>query len=166
MSYLNVELTGRPIEVRYAIDLKDAFGQEAHAATYIPQRLIVLDAELLESPAEHDRILAHELLHFAWVRLGNPRRWSWETLLAAEFRTGVHGETGWSAEFRKQKLTELDLNRRTTRWREYCCEAFCDTGAGLWSGSKAEITLARRALRRRERWFLESCLRYFASLPI
>ena len=53
-----------------------------HAATFIRQRRIVLDAELLRSDAELRRILIHELFHFVWARLANAVRRSFEELLA------------------------------------------------------------------------------------
>ena len=65
------------------------------------------------------------------------------------------GELGWSAEWRKAKLTAADGERRSRRWREYCCESFCDTAAWLYSvtSSHAEYTLAGRFRIARRRWF-------------
>ena len=149
MEELALRLIGEPIEVRYARGLRDTAGHEAHAATYLRKRLIVLDKELASKPQEHARILAHELLHFAWMRLGNGKRREWEDLLGASTR----GEAGWSAEWRKQALSKPDRERRSRRWREYICEAFCDTGAALWSGNSCEVTLAESHMARRSRWF-------------
>jgi hypothetical protein len=44
---------------------------------------------------------------------------------------------------------------RTRRWREYCCESFCDTAAWMYSGvrSHPEFTLAPRFRARRRLWF-------------
>jgi hypothetical protein len=86
------------------------------------------------------------------LRLGNPARRSWETLLAAERGSG---ELGWSAEWRRDALTARDRPQRTRRWREYCCEAFCDTAAWLWSGVSRhpEFTLSERYCAARRRWF-------------
>src|SRR5713101_8845994 len=92
-------LTGRPIRVQ----IRPSLGPHL-AATSIPRRLILLDSEVLQRRGDFERILIHELFHFAWVRLGNPRRRSWEKLLAAEIARGVRGELGWSAEWRKAKL--------------------------------------------------------------
>jgi hypothetical protein len=140
------------IEIRYQTGLMDTAGQPAHAATFIRQRLIVLDDELRRDPAEHSRILIHELFHFVWIRLGNPRRLAWEALLRAEWHAGARGEAGWSAEWRKRKLTPRDLANRTRAWREYCCESFCDTAAWLHTASENEVTLAPTRLRARKAW--------------
>jgi hypothetical protein len=118
------------------------------------QRKIVLDRALLDTPREFGRILAHELFHFVWLRLGNPVRHDWERLLAAEIRSGARGELGWSAESRKRALSRADRVRRTRRWREYICESFCDTAAWMLSaGRHAEFTLAAAARRARRQWF-------------
>ena len=124
-----MNVTGRPIEVRYRDHLSDTAGNPAHAATFIRQRLIVLDRELLRNTNEHQRILIHEIFHFVWVRTGNEKRRAWEALLRSEWQAKARGEAGWSAEWRKRKLTPIDLKRRTRKWREYCCESFCDTAA-------------------------------------
>jgi hypothetical protein len=144
---------GPPVRVRYRAALLDAAGNPAHAATSIPLREIVLDPELKADPREHGRILLHEYLHFAWVRLGNPRRWAWEAHLASEWHAGVRGEAGWSAEWRKNQLTAADVNARTRRWREYCCESFCDTGACWKTEVMSENTLGRAVRRARGEWF-------------
>jgi hypothetical protein len=147
-----MEFTGRPIEIRYRRGLRDTAGNEAHAATFIRERLIVLDSELLGNNREHARILIHEMAHFAWVRLGNPLRLKWEDLLSNEFLRRVRGETGWSAEWRKNELSPRDPAGRTRRWREYICESFCDTAAWFEVGCPAEVTLPSRHLASRERW--------------
>jgi hypothetical protein len=115
------------------------------------ERRIVLDCTAREFP----RILAHELFHFVWLRLGNPGRKAFEELLARESRAGARGELGWSAEWRKRALTAADIDLRTRRWREYCCESFCDTAAWLYSGlrSHEEFTLRARFRDRRRAWF-------------
>ena len=148
-------LTGYPIEIRYSAGLRDTSGNPAHAATFIRQRLVILDNELRRDPNEHRRILMHELFHFVWVRLGNRKRHSWETLLRAEWAGGAHGEAGWSAEWRKRGLAETDAAGRTRKWREYCCESFCDTAACLETGTRSELTLASRRLAVRRAWFAE-----------
>lgn len=143
----------REIELRYAANLRDAAGNPAHAATFIRDRIIVLDRELTPGTAEHERILRHELFHFVWVRLGNPRRLAWERLLTAEWKAGARGETGWSAEWRKKKLQESDVSRRTRKWREYCCESFCDTAAWLVASNESELTLGKARREGRKAWF-------------
>ncbi|MEP6715327.1 MAG: hypothetical protein ABJC09_07115 [Terriglobia bacterium] len=148
-----IALAGKPVEIRYEAGLRDTSGNAAHAATWIRRRLIVLDEELRAAPREHCRILAHELFHFVWVRLGNGARRSWQDLLREESRRRARGETGWSAEWRRRALTGADMDQRSRRWREYCCESFCDTGAWLVSGEAAELTLARGHCERRRKWF-------------
>jgi hypothetical protein len=144
---------GRPVEIRYCRNLSDTAGNPAHAATSIPGRVIVLDPALKKDPREHRRILLHEFFHFAWVRLGNPARWAWEACLKAEWRSRVRGEAGWSAEWRKQALSADDVARRSRRWREYCCESFCDTAAWITSQVDSENTLRVPERRARAAWF-------------
>jgi hypothetical protein len=148
-------LSGRPIEVRYRAEAAGI-----HAGSFLPERRISFDPELRRDPRERDRIFVHELMHFAWVRLGNQRRWSYESLLAAEWRSSVYGELGWSAERLKIGLSHQDLRQRTRAWRLYTCESFCDTGAWLFAGiaRHAEFTLAAPARARRRRWFVRQGL--------
>ena len=157
--------TGRPIEVRYEANLDDTAGNAAHAATFIRNRLIVLDKELLGHPKEHSRVLLHELLHFVWVRAGNARRLAWEELLRKEWLSGARGECGWSAEWRKRKLRVKDVDCRTRAWREYCCESFCDTGAWILGGRNNEVTLGGSHRRIRQVWFAR-CFRDRDPVPI
>jgi hypothetical protein len=130
-------------------------GVEVHAGSFLRKREIVLDAGLLASPRELARILIHELFHFVWLRLGNPGRRSYEALIAREIRERIPGELGWSAEWRKRRLTARDRSERTRRWREYVCESFCDTAGWLLGGGgrHEEFTLDRRCRTRRRRWF-------------
>jgi hypothetical protein len=132
-----------------------SFGIAVHAASFLRERLIILDRDLLWRPKELRRIFVHELFHFVWWKLGNPRRLSWEALLTAEIGRRARGELGWSAESRKARLTTRDLAERTRAWREYCCESFCDTGASIFlKGRKhGECTLAARYLQARKSWF-------------
>lgn len=134
-------------------------GSAVHAASFLRQRLVILDCELLESASELKRIWLHELLHFVWWRLGNSRRFEWEALLLAERATG---ELGWSAEWRKDALTEHDRLMRTRKWREYCAESFCDTGAWVATSerqSHPEVTLPSKARQSRLQWWTET-IRY------
>ena len=126
-----------------------------HAATFLRQRRIVLDSALTSNRRELERILAHEICHFVWLRLGNTRRRSYETLVASELRRRVRGELGWSAESRKERLSPRDRLDHTRRWREYCCESFCDTGAWVLAarGRHAEFTLPLHERARRRAWF-------------
>jgi len=147
-------LSGRPIRV----EVRRSLGPHL-AATHIPRRRILLDSGLLAQPGEFERILVHEIFHFAWVRLSNQTRRSWEGVLAAELAVrapgAVGGELGWSAEWRKDKLRRSDIRRRTSRWRRYVCESFCDTASWLCAGLRThdEYTLETGARRLRRTWF-------------
>jgi hypothetical protein len=146
---------GDPVKIRYRANLTDTAGNPAHAGTSIRGREIILDPELKKRPGRHRRILLHEYFHFAWVRLGNPRRVAWEAFLKAEWESRVRGEAGWSAEWRKRKLSARDVNERSRFWREYCCESFCDTAAYVTGLHKdhSEVTLAPSRRRARAAWF-------------
>lgn len=128
---------------------------QVHAAGFLRAREIVLDQALQRDSAELARILAHELFHFVWLRLGNRRRQAWEGLLRDELARKARGELGWSAEWRKLGLTPADVSVRSRRWREYACESFCDTAAWLWAGAGGhpEFTLKPRFQTTRRRWF-------------
>jgi len=143
-------LTGAPVEIARAHDLRDRHGA-VHAGSFLRRRRIAFDC----SQAEFARIFAHELFHFVWLRAGNPMRRSYEELVKPECLGGAPGELGWSAEWRKRKLTPRDAGARTRRWREYCCESFCDAAAWLYSGVRRhpEFTLAARLRQRRRAWF-------------
>jgi hypothetical protein len=141
------------VTIRYRSGLLDTAGNPAHAASFIRKRLILLDKELRTDPQEHARILTHERFHFVWVRLGNPLRLDWERILQNELRRRARGEAGWSAEWRKQNLTEGDITKRTRFWREYCCESFCDTAAWIFTGAKTELTLTKVWQAGRKTWF-------------
>ena len=143
-------VSGDAIRLHAVDGLQDARGA-VHAAAFLRERRIAFDC----SPEEFPRIFVHELFHFVWARAGNPTRWRYEGLLCGERRAGARGELGWSAEWRKRALVEADVCRRGRRWREYCCESFCDTAAWLYSGTARhpEFTLASEWRRRREAWF-------------
>ena len=107
------------------------------------------------SRKEFPRIFVHELFHFIWARWGNPARGSYERLVKSEWQAGARGELGWSAEWRKLALAGGDVRSRSRRWREYCCESFCDTAAWLYGGIERhdEFTLGASRRRRRRTWF-------------
>jgi hypothetical protein len=130
-------------------------GTQVHGASYPKRREIVLDAALIENRRELARILIHEVFHFAWPRLGNPVRRSYEQLLEAEFRRNARGELGWPSELVKLRLGDEDVEERSRRWREYACESFCDTAAWLYSGLRThpEWTLGTQYRMRRAAWF-------------
>ena len=163
-------LSGRPIRV----EIRRSLGPHL-AATHIPRRRILLDSELLAQPGEFERILVHEIFHFAWVRLSNQTRRNWEGVLAAELATPKRGEPGWSSEWRgelgwssewrKIKLSRADVRRRTPAWRRYVCESFCDTAAWLCAGLRVhdEYTLPGGPRRVRRNWFARHL---FGHLPV
>lgn len=143
-------LAGAPIRIETARGLRDRRGP-VHAGSFLRQRRIAFDCTRSEFP----RIFVHELFHFVWLRAGNPLRHSYEALLDAEFAARARGELGWSAEWRKQALETSGVRLRSRRWREYCCESFCDTAAWLYAGvaRHPEFTLAARFRARRRAWF-------------
>ena len=146
-------LNGAPLRVETARGMRDRRGP-VHAGSFLRERRIAFDCTEDELP----RIFMHELFHFVWLRAGNPRRLAYERLLENEVAAGARGELGWSAEWRKQALAGRDAALRNRRWREYCCESFCDTAAWLYSGIRghAEFTLADRQRARRMAWFREN----------
>jgi len=133
----------------------DEAGAPAHAATYLRERRMVIDEALAADREEFARIFVHELFHFVWLRLGNGKRRSFENVLVRELRREARGELGWSAEWRKRKLAPADWINRTRRWREYCCESFCDTAAWLYAGVRQheEFTLEGEMRETRREWF-------------
>jgi len=145
--------SGAPVWIERVASMRDRHGA-AHAGSFIEQRRMVIACTRAEFP----RVFVHEWFHFVWRRAGNPLRRDFETLLDQEFRDGARGELGWSAEWRKRALTGPDLRGRSRRWREYCCESFCDTAAWLYAGAArhAEFTLAARFRRRRWAWFVRN----------
>jgi hypothetical protein len=129
-----------------------------NAGSFLVKRKIIIEDQLKRTPGELARIFVHEVFHFAWWRLGNPARRSWEDLLLAEFDRNAKGELGWSAERLKVKLTVSDRLYKTPLWRLYVCESFCDTG-GWAFGSKGrygEMTLAKRFRERRLEWLRQT----------
>lgn len=161
------QLEGRAVRIRFVPALsagsrklysRRSYGQPVYAATFVRKRRIVLDLELAEKPIELARILTHELFHFAWVRLSNRTRRSYESLLEREWKQRARGELGWSAELRKRGLSHNRhlTTRNLRKWRDYACESFCDTAAWLYSGVRRhpEFTLAGRHRKRRAEWFL------------
>jgi hypothetical protein len=143
-------LAGEPISITYARRLRDRRGA-IHAGAFLRTRRITFDC----TPAEFPRIFVHELFHFVWLRAGNPMRRAFEELLERELRACARGELGWSSEWRKAALTMEDAGRRTRRWREYCCESFCDTAAWMYSGvgRHEEFTLEGGCRQVRRAWF-------------
>ena len=143
-------LAGAPVAVERVPLLCDRRGP-VHGAAFLRERRITLSCTSSEFP----RIFVHELFHFIWLRAGNEARRSYEKILMAERRAGARGELGWSAEWRKRALSVAAVRARSRRWREYCCESFCDTASWLYSGltEHPEFTLAARFRRLRRAWF-------------
>ncbi len=143
-------LAGMPVRVHVVRGLRDRRGA-VHAGSFLRERRIALDCTRAEFP----RIFVHEVTHFIWLRLGNAARLGYEELVRAEIAARARGELGWSAEWRKNALDDGDVAGRSRRWREYCCESFCDTAAWLYSGvaRHEEFTLGARWRRRRRAWF-------------
>jgi len=148
-------VAGRPVHIEFRTTVLDAAGAPAHAAAHLRKRQMVIEEALMADPDEFSRIFVHELFHFAWMRLGNTKRRSYEQLIARELRRGAPGELGWSAEGRKDKITSRDRRERTRKWRDYCCESFCDTAAWLYAGvaRHQEFTLVKQARAVRREWF-------------
>ena len=147
--------SGSPIRVAFRPDLSHL--GPIHAGAFLRERRLLFETSLAHDTTEFDRIFVHELFHFVWLRLGNPRRLAYERLLAGEIDARARGELGWSAEWRKQALATRDRRRRTRRWREYVCESFCDTAAWLLAGVRhPEFTLAQRFRAVRRDWFAGS----------
>jgi hypothetical protein len=143
-------LAGGPIRIGTKPSLRDRHGP-VHAGSLIRERVILFDC----TPREFPRIFVHELFHFVWIRLGNSIRRTFEEIIAREIGDRARGELGWAAESRKLKLSPADAATRNRRWREYCCEAFCDTAAWLYSGRRShpEFTLGTSWRVRRREWF-------------
>lgn len=125
-------------------------GTPVHAASFLCRRQIVLETELFAKPRALQFIFLHELLHFAWMRAGNPVRAGYASLLAQERQCGARGEMGDSSAIAKQRWRNSQVSK--ARWKHYVCESFCDTGAALWSQS-AGATLAKRWQQARREWF-------------
>jgi hypothetical protein len=143
-------LRGEPIVIAATRGLRDGHGP-VHAGSFLRIRRIAFDCTRMEFP----RVFVHELFHFAWPRCANATRRSFEQLLAREWKAGARGELGWSSEWRKQRLAARDVVERSRRWREYCCESFCDTAAWLYCGMRShdEFTLDPPFRRGRRGWF-------------
>ncbi len=136
----------------------DAAREHTHAVSFIPERYIVLEAGLFRRRIELGRILYHELCHFVWPRLGNPKRRRFQALLRRELRERIAGELGYSSEHRKAGLparshgaSRPSLLRKK---RDYFCESFCDTGSFVLLGKErrnrhSEYTLSAAGRQRR-----------------
>lgn len=131
------------IKIAAAAALQTPARRPAHAASFIPQRYLLLADSLFSRPGELGRIVYHEICHFVWPRLGKARR-IFEAAVAHETEAGIAGELGHSSSLAKEELGACGRRKRARdrRWRHYLCESFCDTGA---------YVLVRRAGHRRSR---------------
>jgi len=111
-----------------------------HAASFLPRREIVFDEALLDHAPDFVNIVAHEIYHFVWRRLSNLDRKDWALLLEQE-QTPLH--PGLSSRLRFDAWV---AKRTPRRWKDYVCEAFCDTAAGITSPN---IIISPQ----RRRWF-------------
>ena len=141
--------------VRGRLEVGGERGQQVHAASFIRARRIVFDQALRDASGEMNRILVHELFHFAWVRLSNGSRQAWRQLLVQELARRARGELGWSAESRKRTLQSAGAGPTGSAWNDYSCESFCDSAAWIYAsaGAHEEFTLARRFREIRRAWF-------------
>lgn len=156
-------LRGKPIQIAVQGELTVSGGKlhsglergiEVSAASYLLERRMVLEAELLQNEIELRRIVVHELFHFVWRRLGNKRRAQWDALIERELAKRARGELGWSAERLKNALSAEDDESKSRRWRQYVCESFCDTASWFFGSGHKEYTLAARHRRKRREWFV------------
>lgn len=125
-------------------------GVPVYAAAFLRRREIMLRTELLAQPNFFRFILVHELFHFVWLRLGNRRRAEFADLIRCERACRSRGELGESSALKRECLPG-----NSNAWRDYLCEAFCDTAAWLYSGVRrhSAFTLAKRWRHRRIAWF-------------
>lgn len=130
-------------------------GTPVHAASFLREREIVLETPLLREPRRFQFILIHELFHFVWRRLGNPKRQEFAALLRSEQSLRARGALGESSACKRHRLTGGDFEGNSRAWRDYVCESFCDTAAWLYSGKPrgAAFTLSSRRRRKRADWF-------------
>ena len=129
-------------------------GHPVYAASFVRQRRVVLETDLLGNRPLLQFILIHELFHFVWVRLANSKRSAFSNVLRLECGARARGELGESADVSKSYLKTPDFLNETRRWREYVCESFCDTAAWVFSSLHNDaVTLAERHRKRRAMWF-------------
>ncbi len=137
------------------LSARPELGYAVHAASFIRKRRIVLESELLHNPAVLRLILAHELFHFAWVRLNNAQRRGYLHLVSMELNRGARGELGESSVVAKQSVAGANWFTDSARFKNYVCESFCDTGAWLYGGVQTHsfFSLAKKWQKQRAAWF-------------
>lgn len=140
------DLDGSPIHLQFLPELtahrgklltgEPGRGKAVHAASFLRERRIVLEDDLLQHPLLLRLTLTHEIFHFVWIRLSNESRRGFEQVLLQEHTACVAGELGESSEVARESLLPSDRAQRYLRWRAYVCESFCDTAAWSYSGVK------------------------------
>ena len=140
---------------RGALLSKGGRGRPVYAASFLRERRVVLEDSLTRRSSHLRLILIHEILHFAWWRLGNARRTDFSTLLAEECAARARGELGESSLVAKDAYLSGGGEGKSRLWRDYVCESFCDTGAWILSEIKDHdsFQLAARWKTRRAAWF-------------
>jgi hypothetical protein len=140
---------------RGALLSKGGLGRPVYAASFLRERRVVLEDSLKTDPPHLRLIFTHEILHFAWWRLGNARRTDCSVLLAEELAARARGELGESSLVAKEVYLSSSSESKPRLWRDYVCESFCDTGAWLWSSVEDHdsFQLAARWKTRRAAWF-------------
>ena len=133
-------------------------GTPVYAASFIRQRRIVIEQDLLSSPAVLRFIFVHELFHFVWVRLGNTRRGEYSRLLMAELAGKARGELGESSAVKKAELQlDHELSPGSKLWRDYACESFCDSAASIFTEGPVHegARLGKAWSKLRRQWLLQ-----------
>ncbi|MDX2267650.1 MAG: hypothetical protein NW208_06060 [Bryobacter sp.] len=102
-------------------------GEEVFAASFLREREIVLDEELLRHAPDLVRIFAHELYHFVWRRLPNSERAAWAEVLKQE-QVPLHPDLSSRLAFDRYRDKPTEAN-----WKHYVCEAFCDSASSFAS---------------------------------
>jgi hypothetical protein len=158
-------MQGSPIVLEFHPDLRayrgkllsgsSEKGHVVHAASFLPERRIVLERQLLIQSRDLRLILTHELFHFVWRRLGNRVRAEFDSLIRSEFRSRARGALGESSGVAREPLTDQDAVIRSQKWKNFVCESFCDTAAWLHAGvaESEHFRLAQRWKRVRGTWF-------------
>lgn len=130
-------------------------GRAVHAASFLPQRRIVLETQLAQRSQDLRLVLTHEIFHFVWWRLGNQARSEYDALIRNEVKSVARGELGESSAVAKESLRGCSPAWRYNSWRGYLSESFCDTAGWVYSGvgTHSWFQLAARWRTIRASWF-------------
>lgn len=110
---------------RGSLGLGPGPGDEVFAASFLNQRRILFDVELLRHAPDFVNIFTHEIYHFVWRRLPNAEREAWSALLRDEklpMHPNLSSRLAYDAHAAKPSVA---------KWKHYVCEAFCDTAAAI-----------------------------------